>query len=55
MVLGEDAAEELAELVGDTIVLKAVLLFDLDGVFEYEDCVTNLGCEWDRRSELDEK
>lgn len=47
--------DEEAELEGETIVLKEVLLFDLDGDFEYEDCVTNLGCEWDRRSGLDEK
>jgi hypothetical protein len=54
-VLGEDVVEEEVELLGETIVLKVVLLFDLDGDFEYEDCVTNLGCEWDRRSGLDEK
>jgi hypothetical protein len=54
-VLGEDAAEEEVELVGETLVLKALLLFDLDGDFEYEDCVTNLGWEWDLRSGLDEK
>ena len=41
--------------VGDIIVPKPVLLFDLEGSFEYDDCVTNFGWEWDRRSELDEK
>jgi hypothetical protein len=37
------------------MVLKPLLLFDLDGVFIYEDCVTNFGWEWERRSELEEK
>ena len=55
MVLGEDTAEEEVELGGDILVLKAVLLLDLDGDFEYEGCDTNLGWEWDLRSELDEK
>ena len=55
MVLGEDAAEEEVELGGDILVLKALLLLDLDGDFEYEGCDTNLGWEWDLRSELDEK
>jgi hypothetical protein len=54
-VLGEDATEEEVELVGETLVLKALLLFDLDWDFGYEDCVTNLGWEWDLRSGLDEK
>jgi len=54
IVLGDDCAEEEAELEGDIIEPKPELLFDLDGL-EYDDCVTNLGCEWDRRSELDEK
>jgi hypothetical protein len=54
-VLGEDVAEEEVELLGEAIVLKVLLLFDLGGGFEYEDCVTNLGWEWDRRSGLDEK
>lgn len=30
-------------------------LNDLDGVFEYAEGVTNLGCECDRRREVDEK
>ena len=55
IVLGEDAAEEDVELGGDILVLKALLLLDLDGDFEYEGCVTNLGWEWDLRSGLDEK
>lgn len=54
MVLGEEAVEEEAELGGDILVLKALLLLDLDGDFEYEGCDTNLGCEWDLRSGLDE-
>ncbi len=54
MVLGEDAADEEVELGGDNLVLKALLVLDLDGDFEYEGCDTNLGCEWDLRSELDE-
>jgi hypothetical protein len=54
-VLGEDVVEDEVELAGDIIVLKVLLLFDLDGDFEYEVCVTNLGWEWDRRSGLDEK
>lgn len=37
------------------MVLNPLLLFDLDGVFVYDGCVTNLGCECERRSELDEK
>jgi hypothetical protein len=44
-VLGEDCVEEDVELLGDTIVPKPELLFDLDGVFEYDGCVTNFGCE----------
>jgi len=54
MVLGDDCPEEDVELEGDIIEPKPEVLFDLDGL-EYDDCVTNLGCEWDRRSELDEK
>jgi hypothetical protein len=42
-------------LEGEAIEPNPALLFDLVGDFEYEDCVTNFGCEWDRRSELDEK
>jgi hypothetical protein len=34
--------------------LNPLLLFDLVGVFGY-DCVTNFGCECERRRELDEK
>lgn len=37
MVLGEDCVEEDAELVGEAIVPNPVLLFDLEGVFGYED------------------
>jgi hypothetical protein len=44
-VLGEVAVEDEVELAGDIIVLKVLLLFDLDGDFEYEVCVTNLGWE----------
>lgn len=54
-VFGEDVVEDEVELAGDIIVLKVLLLFDLDGDFEYEGWVTNLGWEWDRRSGLDEK
>jgi hypothetical protein len=54
-VLGDEAFEEVAELVGEIIVLNPVLLLDLDGVCEYDGCVTNFGCECDRRSGLDEK
>jgi len=54
-VLGDDVAEEDVELLGDITGLQPVLLFGLEGVFEYDDCVTNLGCECDRRSGLDEK
>jgi hypothetical protein len=44
-VLGEDSMEENSELLGETIVPKPVLLFDLEGVCGYEDCGTNFGCE----------
>jgi hypothetical protein len=54
-VVGDDVAEEEVELLGEDIVLKVLLFFDLDGDFEYEGCVTNLGWECDRRSGLDEK
>ena len=54
-VRGEDGTDEEAEWGGETTVLKLLLLFDLDGVFEYDDCVTNLGWEWDRRRGLEEK
>ena len=54
-VLGEDSVEEDVELLGETIVSNPVLLFGLDGGLGYDDCVTNFGCEWDRRSVLDEK
>lgn len=37
--------EEDAELVGEIIVPNPVLLFDLEGIFGYDDCVTNFGCE----------
>lgn len=53
-VLGDEVPEEVAEFEGEIMDSKAVLLFDLEGVGEY-DCVMNLGCECDRRSELDEK
>ena len=54
-VLGEDCVEDEVELLGEIIVPNAALLFDLDGVSEYDGCVPNLGCEWDRRNALDEK
>ena len=37
--------EEEAELDGEMIVLNPLLLFDLDGLFVYDGCVTNFGCE----------
>lgn len=55
IVLGEEGADEGVESEGETRVLNAVLLFDLDGALEYEDWVTNLGCECDRRRGADEK
>ena len=54
-VLGEEFVEDEVELEGEIRVLNVVLLFDLESELEYEDCDTNLGCEWDRRSGLDEK
>lgn len=54
-VLGDEGVEEGDEFEGEIMVLKPLLLFDLDGLFEYEGCVTNFGCECDRRSELEEK
>jgi hypothetical protein len=44
-VLGDDCVEEDAELLGETMVPNPELLFDLEGVFGYDDCVTNFGCE----------
>jgi hypothetical protein len=55
-VRGEDGAEELAELTGEIMGLKLLLLFDLEGAFGYDCCwMMNFGWEWDRRSGLDEK
>lgn len=54
-VRGEDFVEEVGELLGDIKVSKAVLLCDLANGVEYDECVANFGCEWDRRSEFDEK
>jgi hypothetical protein len=44
-VLGDDCVEEDGELLGETMVPNPELLFDLEGVFGYDDCVTNFGCE----------
>jgi hypothetical protein len=44
-VLGEDCVEEEAELLGEIFVPNPELLFDFGGLFEYDDCVTNFGCE----------
>ena len=54
-VSGDEAFEEVLEVVGDTRVLKPALLLDLEGFRPKVDCVMNFGCEWERRSELDEK
>jgi hypothetical protein len=54
-VLGEEVVEEDGELSGEIIVWKALLLLDLEGAFAYDDWVTNLGCECERRSEPEEK
>lgn len=52
---GDEGAVESGEFVGEIMVLKLLLLLDRDGDFEYAGCVTNFGCEWERRSGLDEK
>jgi len=54
MVRGDDAVEESVESLGGGKFPKEELLFDRNEDLEYG-CVTNLGCECDRRSVLDEK
>jgi hypothetical protein len=49
----EDEAELVGE--GEIMVLNPPLPFDLEGDLGYDCWVTNLGCEWDRRSGLEEK
>ena len=45
VTLGEDASEDELELDEAIIDLKALLLFDLDGVLEYDCWLPNFGCE----------
>jgi hypothetical protein len=54
-VRGDEGADESADMEGEMFLGKLLLLlFDLDGLLN-EDCVTNLGCECERRSWLEEK
>ena len=55
-VLGDDSVDEVGELDGDDIRLpRPRVLFDLARLEYPAGWVTNLGCEWDRRSALEEK
>jgi len=54
---GDDSAEDVGELAGETALLKVPPLLDLESreLWVYEDFVMNFGCECDRRRGLDEK
>lgn len=54
MVRGDDAVEDSVESLGGRKFPKEEELFDLSEDFELG-LVTNLGCECERRSALDEK